>query len=537
MIMMGIMAGLLAGSVAGCGIGGGEENEARQTVPDDNYRTFYEVFVYSFFDGNGDGIGDLKGLTEKLNYIGGDVNGTDAGLGCNGIWLMPVMPSGSYHKYDVTDYYSIDETYGTMEDFANFMEACKERDIHVIMDLVINHTSSAHPWFVQASSYLRELGEGEEPKAEECPYVDYYNFSEEKKTGYCELDGRWYYEAVFGGGMPDLNLGNEKVREEIEGIADFWLDQGADGFRLDAAKEYYSGRTSDNISFLAWFNTMVKAKKEDAYLVAEVWTDLNTYASYYKSGIDSVFDFAFADSSGIIANVVKGITPAGGYGKALEATEEKFSAYNPDYIGAPFYTNHDLGRSAGYYAGDNSERQTKIAGALNLMMSGSAYIYYGEELGMKGSGKDENKRAPMYWSKAPETAGMCLGPKAMDNVKMKFDSLEEQKSEEQSIYHYYRNVVRLRNTYPEIARGKSVNVEELSDEQICTVRKTYNGSELLLMMNLSPEEREVDVSGVTVNGKEAGEKTLAEELLTGEEPVSAKKQNIELPPYSILIFK
>lgn len=565
LLAAGLSAGLLLGSLSGCGTSAGESavisgaengkeenaaNDAAESdngetqeemiplnIPDDKYRTFYEVFVYSFYDSNGDGIGDLKGLTEKLDYINDGDDTTDSDLGCNGIWLMPIMPSTTYHKYDVTDFYDIDKEYGSMEDFDAFLAECKKRDIHVILDLVINHTSSSHPWFYKACDYLKQLEEGEEPNEEECPYIAYYNFSKEKKEGYCEFDGTWYYEARFWKEMPDLNLGNEKVRAEIEDIVDFWLDKGVDGFRLDAAKEYYSGTTQDNIDVLTWFNAMVKEKKEDAYLVAEVWTDIDTYASYYESGIDSVFNFAFADSGGIIANTVKGSTPAEGYGKSLETIQDKFASKNPAYIDAPFYTNHDMGRGAGYYSGDNSERQTKIAGAMNLLMSGCAFLYYGEELGMKGSGKDENKRAPMYWSKDSTKEGMCKGPVDMDAVKMKYDSLEEQSADEKSIYHYYKDAIRLRNTYPEIARGEAQYMEELSDERMCAVKKSYEGSELLLMMNISAEEKQAELSDVSLNGKEAGDVSIGGQLLTGEEAVKQEGTTVTLPPYSILLFQ
>lgn len=149
---------------------------------EDNYRTYYEVFVYSFFDGNGDGIGDLKGLIDKLDYINDGDPQTTSDLGCNGIWLMPIMPSPSYHKYDVTDYCEIDPAYGTMEDFETLIAECDKRGIKVIIDFVINHSSSEHPWFKEACSYLAALGDGE-PSLEECPYVDYYHFTKEAGTG------------------------------------------------------------------------------------------------------------------------------------------------------------------------------------------------------------------------------------------------------------------------------------------------------------------------------------------------------------------
>ena len=239
-----------------------EFNTAQPQISQDNYRTWYEVFVYSFYDGDGDGIGDLAGLTEKLDYINDGDPATDTDLGCDGIWLMPVMPSTTYHKYDVTDYCAIDSEYGTMEDFDAFVEACHERGIHVIIDLVMNHSSTQHEWFQTAAEYLRNLPEGAEPDAAECPYVDYYHFSRENGGGYCELDGTdWYYEAQFWSEMPDLNLDSEAVREEFAGIVDFWLDKGVDGFRLDAAKEYESGNIEGNVEILSWFNTMVKEKR------------------------------------------------------------------------------------------------------------------------------------------------------------------------------------------------------------------------------------------------------------------------------------
>ena len=133
--------------------------------PDDNYRTWYEIFVYSFCDSNGDGIGDLAGVTSKLDYL--------QELGVGGIWLMPIHPSTSYHKYNVSDYYAIDPAYGTMEDFDTFLAECQKRDIHVILDLVVNHSGSENPWFKEAYAYLQQLGDAE-PDVADCKYLDYY---------------------------------------------------------------------------------------------------------------------------------------------------------------------------------------------------------------------------------------------------------------------------------------------------------------------------------------------------------------------------
>ena len=537
---------LLCGSLAGCAGEGGQDfdtstalgvmrkyNAAQPREIDDNYRSCYEVFVYSFYDGNGDGIGDLPGLTEKLDYINDGDPATDTDLGCTGIWLMPIMPSPSYHKYDVTDYLSIDPQYGTMEDFQAFLDAAHQRGIDVIIDFVMNHTSDRHPWFQEASAYLRGLGEGDEPDLSVCPYVDYYNFSREPST--CKLEGtEWYYEAPFWSGMPDLNLNSGAVRAELETIVDFWLELGVDGFRLDAAKEFVSGATNANIEILTWFNDMVKAKKDDAFIVAEVWTDLSTCAQYYASGV-SCFNFSFGNSDGVIPNTVKHIggASASSYGRAIMKLQDALSAYNPDYIDAPFYTNHDMGRAAGHYFSEYSAQQTKMAQALNLLMSGSSFLYYGEELGMKGSGKDENKRAPMYWSDDPAYQGLCDGPADMEAIEMKFASWEDQSADGDSILGFVIQTIRLRNAYPAIARGTAVLEESVSDENVCVLRKTWGGEEVLLAFNISETPQTVDLSGVTVSG---GAPAIGGVLVTSAEEPALKDGTLSLPMYSVAVL-
>lgn len=371
-----------------------EVNTAELNMIDDKYRNYYEVFVYSFCDSDGDGIGDIQGLISKLDYINDGDPTTDTDLGCTGIWLMPIMPSTTYHKYDVINYYDIDSEYGTLEDFEELIAECDARGIDVIIDLVMNHSSSQHHWFTEATSYLKNLGDAE-PNVEDCPYFEYYNFSKESASGYTKVSGTdWYYECQFWSEMPDINLGSEAVRQEFEDIASFWLEKGVAGFRLDAAKEFYSGNNTANIEVLTWFNEYVKSIDEDAYIVAEVWNNMETYSQYLQSGIDSVFNFDFSDTSGIIANSVKHLSGknASSYGKEVAGVDAVLSENNPDYIDAPFYTNHDQARSAGFYSGEYAENQAKMAIAMNQMMTGNTFLYYGDELGMKGSGQDENKR-------------------------------------------------------------------------------------------------------------------------------------------------
>lgn len=518
-----------------------EVNTKETILSDDNYRTWYEVFVYSYYDSDGDGIGDLEGLTRQLDYINDGDAATDTDLGCDGIWLMPVMPSTTYHKYDVTDYCAIDAQYGTLEDFETFVQECHKRGVNVIIDLVMNHSSTQHTWFKEAAAYLRSLPEGAEPDVAECPYVDYYHFSREKTGGYCELPGsHWYYEARFWSEMPDLNLGSDAVRAEFEQIVEFWLDLGVDGFRLDAAKEYYSENVTANVEVLTWFNAMVKEHKPDAYIVAEVWSNMETYAQYYASGIDSCFDFAFADQSGTIVSVLRGTATSGAasYGKALEKLQETLGSYSESYIDAPFYTNHDMARGAGYYFSDYAKNRTKMAQAMNLLMSGSCFLYYGEELGMKGSGKDENKRAPMYWSKETDAEGMCDGPADMDTFEMKYDSLAEQQADGDSIYSFVRETIHVRNSYPAITHGIVAFEEAYSDENVCVIRKTYSSEEILLVFNVSTETQTIDFREITLGDKTGDALVMGSVLLTEADASSAYVDGtLTIPAYSVVVLE
>lgn len=522
-----VLAAVLLLTLTGCGAGV-EEGGKIPKPADDAYRNYYEVFVRSYYDGNGDGIGDLEGLTQKLDYI--------EDLGFNGIWLMPVMPSPTYHKYDVTDYFGIDPEYGTLEDFKDFIKACGERDIHVILDLVINHTSSQHPWFTEACRYLQGLAQGQEPDRQECPYVDYYHFTREKQAGYAQVSGTdWYYECVFWEGMPDLNLQSQAVREEIERITDYWLDLGVSGFRLDAVKEYESGSTSRSVEILTWYVDYVRSRDPQAYLVAEVWDSLDVIAAYYASGISSIFDYPFGNSDGQIVKALRGAgdgKSGAAFARAVESVENRYREQNPGFIDAPFFSNHDTGRIAGFLG--PSVEKIKLGGAMNLLMSGSVFVYYGEEIGMKGAGKDENKRAPMYFT-SEESPGTPKAPPGMDAVEQKYGSLEEQEGQPGSIYCYYRKAMYLRNTYPEIARGRQRAVE-LSDGDIIVIAKEYQDAVTYVVINNSPDGKELDLSGTELSGRRLADSLLVTYGEEGLQP-SVSGDELTVPGFGVCILK
>ncbi len=339
-------------------------------IPDDNYRTYYEIFVYSFYDSDGDGIGDLKGVTEKLDYV--------ADMGFNGIWLMPVFPSPTYHKYDATDYMAIDEQYGSLEDFDELIAEAHSRGINIIIDLAINHTSSQHPWFKEAVKYLRSLEDGQEPDYDECPYVAYYHFAKEPAgSTWYNINGsdKWYYEGSFWSEMPDLDLSCEALWTELEEVADFWIDHGVDGFRMDAPLHYEENDNAFNEEVLNRLYTYCVSKDSDFYMVSEVWAAEGIIKNYYASLTPSMFNFDIAQAEGKLIKAGNGKYKAEKLVEAMVKYQEDFGAENPGYIDAPFLTNHDMPRVAN--ALNNNPEAMKRAAGLLMTCSGAPFVYYG----------------------------------------------------------------------------------------------------------------------------------------------------------------
>lgn len=537
-----------------CGCGNNSENNVENDTESgaenldyniDNTRTdtWYEIFVYSFCDSDGDGIGDLNGVDEKIGYL--------KELGISGIWLMPVCPSDSYHKYDVNDYEDIDPQYGTMEDFDKLVKDCHANGIRVITDLVVNHTGAHNKWFTRACDYLKEhpaidFAEGEEASQSKdqtsdmytddgLRYVEYYNFSNEKKAGYNKVEGTdYYYESQFSPDMPDLNWNSQYVYDEIKSVMKFWTDHGVDGFRLDAAKEYYSGNSEENKKVLSWLENTAKELNPDAYLVAEVWDTFGTIQDYYSSGITSIFDYPFGNSDG---QIVKTINGAGNesrvekYAPNIEKAESAYRSSNPSFIDAPFLSNHDTGRISGFL--NYNEDKMKLAGAMNLFMSGNSFIYYGEELGMSGSGNDPSKRAPMYWS---DKSGLTTPPPGCTVQENKFGSFDEQKNDESSIYNYYRKAISIKASCPEIAEGVSTADKTLNKGSISAVKKTMKTKDdgensCVILYNISDKEQTLELN-LNENGLR-----LCAELETGSEKVHVSENKIEIPAWGIAVIK
>ncbi|MCL2003148.1 MAG: alpha-amylase family glycosyl hydrolase [Oscillospiraceae bacterium] len=471
-------------------------------------RDFYEIFVGSFCDSDGDGLGDLQGLISKLDYLN-NPRGRDT-LGVSGIWLMPINPSPTYHKYDVTDYYAVDPGYGTMEDFERLIAEARERGIDVIIDLVINHTSSKHPWFLAA---LEELRSGSEPR-----YQLYYNFTDERVgADYYPAPGGKFYEAHFWNEMPDLNMDNEALRGEILNIARFWLEKGVAGFRLDAARHVYNSQAR-NLEFWTWFVDACRDIKEDIFLVGEVWSGESEILPFYETGL-AVFNFPFAGHDGTINRSLNSGN-GGRLASELERWDREIRLRNPDGINCLFLSNHDTGRSAGFIPDPN---RRKLAAAVYLLVPGSPFIYYGEEIGMTGSGIDENKRTAMLWS-ASDPTGIPRNPAGAEQVRAPAQGVAEQLADRNSLLNYYRAVLALKARHPSLYDGEVVKID-LENQGLCAFR----AGDAIVVHNLTGESAAValgDLGGVALGGSVSP---------TGAS-VSVKNGVLTLPPYASAIL-
>ncbi len=474
----------------------------------DAHYNWYEVFVYSYRDSTGDGIGDLRGLLSKLDYI--------RGMGFDGLWLMPVMPSPSYHKYDVTDYRAVDPQYGILEDMKALVAACHERGIRIIVDLPLNHTSTLHPWFLDAVEALR-AGHPEAPSA------DYYHFRKGPAQSHVNIAGTdWYYEEQFAGGrMPDLNLDSAAVREEIRGILGFWLrDVGVDGFRLDAVTSFYTGDDAKNIDFLRFLKTAAEEIKPGSFLVGECWKGLDTIADYYRSGIDSFFLFPASQAEGYVVASMRARRPAETYVKNLKRALEAI----PGGLLTPFLGNHDTGRTVGLVQGRKAPERVKFAHALIALMGGYTFTYYGEEIGMAGSGADPNKRLGMDWGDGNKTSP----PPGVTAVEYPFPGVREQEDDPASLLNYVRKLNLQKRTMPAIALGKTEYGPLTSDT--CVLIRRFEGDSVYIAVNFSAKEaREVSIPGRL---------RLLDALDTADVPSSAKVEGqvtlVTLQPYGIV---
>jgi alpha-amylase len=347
---------------------------------------FYHVWLSSFNDSDGDGTGDIKGVTDKLDYI--------ADLGCKGIWLSPFFECDykgeNMHGYDAVDFYSVNPRIGTLDDLKELLSESHERNIRVIFDLPMNHTSYQHPWFIDSKRggkykdwyvWNHKPGEG---------WQIIWNEDRAKVTWHKHDESNYY--GVFSKYMPDLNFTNQEVRDEMVKILTYWLDMGFDGVRIDGARYIYEDgpdKIYDTERTHCIFKVLRKEifdRYQDAgyakFLIAEAWADKDIIKEYYGKGDEfhSCFNFPLAS---VIPDLIN--NKKDGEEKFNKIIKYQIRNYPDKYIGGVFLTNHDLAGDRVGTAFKGNVKKIALSYALQIFLPGTPFIYYGNELGMENA--------------------------------------------------------------------------------------------------------------------------------------------------------
>ena len=514
--------------------------ESGEIVQSDSalYRDYYHIFVYSFCDSDGDGIGDLKGIESKLDYI--------SNLGFNGVWLSPIHPSNTEHCYDVENYYDVNSKFGTLEDFDHLVEAAHAKGMSIMMDLVINHTSHRHPWFVAAQNAVR-TGKSNE-------FVDYYTFRNNNPEDYATFETEKT--------MPKLNLNNTSVRAEIDNMCKFWLQtHGVDAFRLDAAWHFFNKNASQNVQFMQWLYGTAKKYNPDVYMVGEVWAgDTQVYQHYSASSVQSFFNFSLSTAKGqnkLLIYLNAGQTDrANKISAVLKGKENGTSAG----IDALFNSNHDTPRFANVISYVNNRsfevdedklELHKMAVALLYTQTGNVFSYYGNEIGMRNGLRakvtsdytDYTYRTAMNWgvdSTFDRNGGFAYKAYGYSTNFGEHDDylggVEEQINDQNSLYNFYRRVMLLRRQNPEIAQGKSTFIST-DDSDMLIILREYKGSKIMLVYNLSANmDLSYDIGSI------ASQHGLQGNLVgflssNNDRDVTMNGSTVNLPQFSVAVIR
>ncbi len=441
---------------------------------------YYEIFVRSFSDSNGDGIGDIPGIIQKLDYL--------KELGIKGIWLTPVHPSPTYHKYDVMNYREIDPEYGSIDDMKRLVKEAHARDISILMDYVVNHTSSQHPWFKSALSQPSSLNrnyyiwanESEKSRWDPQPYNPGLPWQWHKVDSNDTSKGRYY--GFFWSEMPDLNFDNLEVRKTMIDNAKFWLKEvGIDGFRLDAAQHVYE--LNEHHKSIAWweeFRKGVESVKKDVYLVGEI-VNADSIVTGYFSGLKANFHF---DLGKQILSMLKDEKVPSDFIEKLSASIIHHKAKRPDCIDAIFLTNHDQDRIMSELSGN--EAKARLAASILLTLPGQPYVYYGEEIGMLGKKPDEAIREPIRWTNNGKDSYTTTWEALRFNIDQTI-SVESQKENTTSLYHQYKELISFRHSSKDLLSG-DIQPVNLNEHLLA-----YTRGNLLIVHNLSAKNIPLDI--------------------------------------------
>lgn len=497
----------------------------------------YQIYPRSFMDANNDGVGDLKGIISKLDYL--------QFLGIDAIWLSPIYESPMEDNgYDISDYHKIAPVFGTMEDMDTLIAQAKKRNIRIIMDLVANHTSKEHKWFKEAL------------KGKDNPYHDFFywrDHADNKESSFGgssweyvkELDE--YYYHYFAKGQVDLNWTNPKVRQEVAKMINWWLDKGVAGFRMDAI-ELIGKELDKNIfangpkihDYLRELNQNSFGKKEDSVTVGEGWPTTAIALDYTRpenKELDMMFQF---ESAAIDWNNENGL---GRYDpKKLDFVKLKqiFKRWQKDLYNqawnALFWENHDLARSVSRFGDDRFYRveSAKALAMMLLMMQGTPYIYQGEEIGMTNAyydklsdyndidahghyqsmvidkkltthdkfieglqkGSRDNARTPMQWDDSVN-AGFNKGAQTWLKVIPNYKEVNVKKSieDKNSILHTYKHLIELRKSkeYKDLILNGTFELYLEEDPYLLVYERKLENKRLFVVVNFDKDEHEINL--------------------------------------------
>lgn len=525
---------------------------------------FYEIWPRSFYDSDGEGSGDINGMTEKLDYL------TD--LGVNGIWLTPIFEAPSYHGYDFEDFYAIESDYGTMADFENFIAESHKRDIKVILDLVLNHISNRHEWFIKSAK--RVPG-----------YEDYFIWKDKRPSKWGRAwndttddpnsvwhwseERQQYYYGAFGASQPDVNLTNPVVVDEFKKLAKFWLDKGVDGFRLDAVRyavedeisteDADQADTQGTIDYWSDLREYVNSVNPEAVMVAEAWAEMEITGSYWNQGkgVHSAFDFDFGYAVAGLLNNSKRVATFGSVDDAQPNNSREVLWNNlkarqqhaPLSFYSPFLTNHDQTRIMhvlGY-----SEPKAHIAASLLMTTPGSLYLYYGEEIGMgqANTGDDMFKRAIMQWDGSASAGFNDTGefwneqPKWFpwwsdykgwwkpywDSIrKSGNNSVAQQAKDENSLLNHYKRLIKVRRAHAALHSPKSIHYVPVEQPDVWLVNYQSADESVWVVVNLNSDAAASFALPAELEGQ-------FKDLLKGNE--ISLSQSLTLEPAQSLILK
>jgi len=555
-IRLGLAALLVAACIAGGATAGAQTSS--QSVDAEGHAwwqhaVFYEIYPRSFADSNNDGIGDLKGIASKLDYL--------KDLGVDAIWITPCFPSPQVDfGYDVSDYENIDPMYGTLADFDALASEAKKRNIHIILDYVVNHTSDQHKWFLDSKSSRKSA------------HRDWYIWRDGKGPG--EPPNNWvsifggptwkfdsttnqYYYHMFYAEQPDLNWRNPAVRDAMFDVTRWWYKRGVAGFRLDAVdtlfedpklrdnpitdpgKNAYGDPIEQNK-----YNTKLPelhevlrglrkvADENNAVLIGETWTadvaELNQYYGEGNNELQLPMDFLFT--------TVNKLSPAE-FRKQIAAVDA--ASGWPTFV----ISNHDIVRSYDRYGdGVHNDQIAKLMGALYLTLRGTPIMYYGEEIGMKTTpparqedvkdpigrkgwpkekGRD-GERTPMQWD-GTENAGFSQGtPWLPVPPTYKTHNVAEESKDPNSVLEFYKQVLKLRHTNRALLDGNYTALNE-NDENVLSYLRIYKDRGVVVALNMSGTAQKVKVNGFA---------SVQKLLATGG---SAEGGEVSLEPFGVFI--